>query len=45
MKGHSRDVNSVTFSPDGKGVVSGSSDELVKIWNAKTGAEVCNHRE
>jgi hypothetical protein len=33
-------VNSVAFSPNGKRVVSGSADNLVKIWNAETGAEV-----
>jgi len=31
---------SVDFSPDGKHVISGSHDKLVKIWNAETGAEV-----
>ena len=40
MAGHSDSVLSVAFSPDGKHVVSGSADMLVKIWNAKTGVEV-----
>ena len=31
---------SVAFSSDGKLVVSGSDDMLVKIWDAETGAEV-----
>ena len=35
-------MSSVAISPDGKHVVSGSWDKLVKIWNAKTGAEVHN---
>jgi len=30
----------VAFSPNGKLVVTGSTDKLVKIWNAATGAEV-----
>ena len=34
-------VRSVAFSRDGKRIVSGSYDELVKIWNSETGAEVC----
>ena len=38
--GHSRRLHSVDFSPDGKHVVSGSEDKLVKIWNTETGAEV-----
>jgi WD40 repeat protein len=42
LTGHSRDVNSVAFSPDGTRVVSGSYDNLVKIWSSETGAEVCH---
>ena len=38
--GHSSCVHSVAFSADGKRIVSGSGDNLVKIWNAETGAEV-----
>jgi len=38
-------VYSVAFSPDaaGKWIVSGASDNLVKIWNAKTGKEVSSY--
>jgi len=42
LKGHAGTVCSAAFSPDGKRVVSGSTDRLVKIWNAETFAEVCN---
>ena len=42
LKGHSECVSSVAISPDGKHVVSGSDDELVKIWKVETGAEVHN---
>ena len=35
--GHSYDVSSVAFSPDGTKVVSGSYDETVKIWNVESG--------
>ena len=38
--GHSDSVTALEFSPDGKRVVSGSCDKLVKIWNAETGTEV-----
>ena len=31
---HSRDVNSVAFSPDGKTIVSGSDDKTLKVWDA-----------
>ena len=40
MAGHSREVFSVAFSPDGKHFVSGSCDNLAKIWDTETGAEV-----
>jgi WD40 repeat protein len=42
LRGHTGSVNSVAISRDGKWVVSGSQDHLVKIWNAATGAEVSN---
>jgi WD40 repeat protein len=45
VQGHSGGVNAVAFSADGKCVVSGSSDGLVKIWNAETGSEVCSFVE
>ena len=40
LTGHAGEVTSVAFSPDGTRVVSGSSDNLVKVWDAETGAEV-----
>jgi len=40
LKGHPHYVYTVAFSPDGKRVVSGSCDRLVKIWDAATGSEV-----
>jgi hypothetical protein len=42
LKGHQAEVNSVAISPDGKHVISGSDDQLVKIWEVDTGAEVHN---
>ena len=42
LTGHEIYVNSVAFSPDGKFVVSGAEDNLVKVWNVETGAEVSN---
>ena len=29
---HSKDINSVAFSPDGKSIVSGSDDKTLKVW-------------
>jgi WD40 repeat protein len=40
VAGHSAEVNSVDFSPDGNRVVSGSDDNLVRIWDVATGALV-----
>ena len=40
LTGHTGPVVSVAFSQDGKRIVSGSHDRLVKIWNAETGATV-----
>jgi WD40 repeat protein len=33
LKGHSDWVNSVSFSPDGKRIVSGSDDNTLKVWD------------
>ena len=43
LTGHTDSVVSVAFSHDGKRVVSGSNDNLVKIWDTETGAEVSSH--
>ena len=40
LTGHLDLVRSVAFSPNAKLIASGSSDTLVKIWNAETGALV-----
>jgi len=40
VAGHTDDLSSVDFSPNGKHFVSGSHDKLVKIWNIETGAQV-----
>ena len=42
LRGHKSTVNSAVWSPDGKRIVSASADNLVKIWNAETMAEVSN---
>ena len=46
LLGHSDDVNSIAFFPDGRHVVSGSEDSTIRIWNVATGeseAELKGH--
>ena len=40
IKGHTDNVNSASYSPDGKRIVSASLDNTVKIWDAETGMEL-----
>ena len=35
LRGHTDDVWSVSFSPDGKRIVSGSGDKTVKVWDIR----------
>ena len=40
LQGHSIWVTSVSFSPDGTKVASGSGDETVKLWDVMSGSEL-----
>ena len=37
LTGHTRWVDSVSFSPDGNTLASGSGDDTVRLWNVETG--------
>ena len=38
--GHSKDVFSITFSPDGKTIASGSEDKTVRLWDIHTAQSI-----
>jgi WD40 repeat protein len=40
LKGHTRPVLGVSFSPDSRRLVSASYDETIRIWDAATGKEL-----
>ena len=40
LSGHTANVGCVTFSSDGKSLVSGSNDKTVKLWDVQTGGVV-----
>lgn len=44
LRGHSSFVNEAVFTPDGHGVLSGSSDGTVKLWALRSGECVATHK-
>lgn len=40
LKGHAESVLSIAYSHDGKYIATGSYDNTIKIWDARTGGEV-----
>ena len=44
VSGHSQLVTAVSWSPDGKRLVSGSWDNTVMVWDPSTGEQLCQLR-
>ena len=40
LNGHEDAVASVTYSPDGRHIVTGSFDKTVRIWDAESGTQL-----
>ena len=40
LKGHTENVVTASFSPDGSTIVTASTDNSAKVWNSKTGDEM-----
>jgi hypothetical protein len=40
LLGHTDEVNSVAYRPDGRRIISGSCDSTIRIWDAESGREL-----
>ncbi|KAI9772504.1 MAG: hypothetical protein M1840_000709 [Geoglossum simile] len=44
LEGHSGLVNTVVFSPDGQLLASASADNIIRLWDTKTGAPIATFK-
>ncbi|MDP8963879.1 MAG: serine/threonine protein kinase [Cyanobacteriota bacterium] len=44
LRGHSKAISRVVFSPNGQTLASGSIDNTIKLWEVNTGQELCTLR-
>lgn len=44
LRGHTRKVKSLSFTPDGRRLVSGSWDDTIKVWDVTSGTELLTIR-
>ena len=40
LRGHQNKLECIAFSPDGKLIVTGSSDKTIRFWNPASGTEL-----
>ncbi|CCM06543.1 uncharacterized protein FIBRA_08817 [Fibroporia radiculosa] len=45
LQGHTSNVTSVTFSCDGRHIISGSDDQTICVWDMETGQQLCSPLE
>jgi WD40 repeat protein/serine/threonine protein kinase len=45
LRGHQSWVLSAVFSPDGRRLITGSNDQMVKVWDVATGRELRSFQE
>ena len=45
LKGHTDWIGTVAFSPDGQRILTGSKNDIIKVWNAATPQQVARWQQ